>query len=71
MCVFVKRRAKNHYLAKTKNNDWFGVGSQENKDAMAEYAKQMGLDQLNGYKISSHSAPEVTTFAGGFTFEFQ
>ena len=47
-------KAYEDYLAKTKNNDWFGVGSQENKDAMAEYAKQMGLDQLNGYKVTNY-----------------
>ena len=41
------------YMKKTKNNDWFGVGSQKNKDAMAEYAKQMKLDQLNGYKVTN------------------
>lgn len=46
-------KAYETYLAKTKNNDWFGVGSQDNKDAMAEYAKQMGLDQLNGYKVTN------------------
>ena len=47
-------KAYNTYLEKTKNNDWFGVGSQENKDAMAEYAKQMKLDQLNGYRVTNY-----------------
>lgn len=42
------------YMKKTQNNDWFGIGSQENKDAMADYAKQMGLDQLNGYKVTNY-----------------
>lgn len=46
-------KAYETYLTKTKNNDWFGVGSQDNKDAMAKYAKQMGLDQLNGYKVTN------------------
>ena len=46
-------KAYEDYMAKTKNNDWFGAGSKENKDAMAEYAKQMGLDQLNGYKVTN------------------
>ena len=47
-------KAYEDYLKKTKNDDWFGVGSQENKDAMAEYAKQMGLDQLSGYKVTNY-----------------
>ena len=47
-------KAYEDYLKKAKNDDWFGVGSQENKDAMAEYAKQMGLDQLSGYKVTNH-----------------
>lgn len=47
------KKAYENYLTKTKNNDWFGVGSQDNKDAMAEYAKQMSLDQLNGYKVTN------------------
>ena len=47
-------KAYEDYLKKTKNDDWFGIGSQENKDAMAEYAKQMGLDQLSGYKVTNY-----------------
>ena len=47
-------KAYEENLAKTKNNDWFGIGSKENKAAMEEYAKQTGLDQLNGYKVTNY-----------------
>ena len=47
------KKAYDEALKQTKNNDWFGVGSKQNKDAMARYAEAMGLDELNGYKITN------------------
>ena len=47
-------KAYEEAMKQTKNNDWFGVGSKENKTAMEEYAKQMGLNDLNGFKVTNY-----------------
>ena len=47
------QEAYDKYFKQTQNDDIFGVGSAENKQAMQAYAQQMGLDQLNGYKVTN------------------
>ena len=46
--------AYDKYFEMAKNYDLFGVGSKKNKQAMQAYAQQMGLDQLNGYKVTNY-----------------
>lgn len=46
--------AYDKYFKMAKNDDWFGIGSKKNKQAMQAYAEQMGLDQLNGYKVTNY-----------------
>ena len=46
--------AYDKYFEMAKNDDWFGIGSKENEQAMQAYAEQMKLDQLNGYKVTNY-----------------
>ena len=45
-------KAYEEALKKTKNDN--GIGDKDNKAAMQNYASQMGLDQLNGFKITNY-----------------
>ena len=55
--------AYEEFYKQTKNDDLFGIGSDENKQAMEQYAQQTGLTELNGYK--------VTNFKKGGNVEYQ
>ena len=57
------KTAYDEFYKQTKNNDIFGHGSAENKQAMEQYAQQVGLTELNGYK--------VTNFKRGGNVEYQ
>lgn len=46
--------AHDKYFEMTQNDDLFGVGSKENKQAMQAYAEQMKLNQLTGYKVTNY-----------------
>ena len=46
--------AHDKYFEMTKNDDLFGVGSKENKQAMQAYAEQMKLNELTGYKVTNY-----------------
>jgi hypothetical protein len=34
--------------------DWLGIGTSEGKDLWAEYAKETGIDKLNGYDVTNY-----------------
>ena len=46
--------AYEEFYKQTKNDDLFGIGSEENKQAMEQYAQQAGLTELNGYKVTNY-----------------